>query len=544
MKNLLCLISVLLIVSPVLGQYCDPPGEYVGETGYPVQSSGVAANRIAYDSQGGAHITWMAGTSIFERGVRYNFRDETGQWVSSDGLPVNEVNGAGYPTLALAADNTAAIAYHNMSNGYINLAVDAFRGMGIFQYFDPPDNMPGGNNAFWPQVAISTNGDIHIIMVEHTQEQGEYPSVLYTRSEDGGSTWTDPVVVAEVALLNGIITASSDGKVAILFLNPVISGEFSQVKNDVCYFVSEDGRDWDFRNVNFITDYGNDEQEIYCPWGFDAVFDGEGNLNATWVTGHIDDDGYFIDEVTGLKHYSTGNYVGFQIAESLDPVLDCIYGAVTLPISVPSISIGTYPGTDVETIQVTYIGYDETDASAEGECMGDIYIVYGWENGILWDEPRNLTQTHSPDCAPGDCLSENFASTAEANSDSVHLTYVMQKRGEDVMDTIYYMPVAIPEVTGVQDDENRAPESFSLIGNYPNPFNAATTIEFELVEKAEVRLTIYDITGALVEVLHDGYMEAGKQSIAWNAEDVASGAYFYKLATAEGSLVKKMVLLK
>lgn len=539
MKKLLCLISILSIVSPVFGQYCDPPGEYVGETGYPVQSSGVAANRIAYDSQGGTHITWMAGTSIFERGVRFNFRDETGQWLSSDGMPVNEVNGAGYPTLALTADNTTAVAYHNMSNGYINLAVDAFRGMGIFQYFDPPDNMPGGNNAFWPQVAISTNGDIHIIMVEHTQEQGEYPSILYSRSENGGSTWTDPVVVAEVALLNGIITASSDGKVAILFLNPVISGEFSQVKNDVCYFVSEDGRMWDFRSPDFITDYGNDEQEIYCPWGFDAVFDNEGNMHFTWVTGHIDDDGYFIDEVTQLWHFSEQTGVINQIAESSDPLLDCMYGAVTLPISMPSIS---YSDFYLGALEIIYVGYDETDASAEGECVGDLYMVYGIEDGMAWSGPYNITETHSPDCAPGDCLSENFPSTAENMYDYVHLTYVMQKRGDDA-DTIYYMPVLVPIGDDISE-ENGLPGSFELLGNYPNPFNVKTTIEFELYEDSDVNLAVYDITGAVVEVLHDGYLESGKQSIAWNAEDVASGAYFYKLATAEGSHVKKMVLLK
>lgn len=537
-------IALTICLSTFMGgsaiaQYCDPPGEAAGATTYPVQSSGMATNRTGYDSQGGVHVAWMTGSSIFSRSVLYNFRNESGQWSSSDGFPVNEVTGAGYPTLALTSNDRAAISYHNSSNNYVRLAVDNFRGLGIFNIYDPPDLAPDGNHAIWPQVAISTNGDIHILMVEHTQDVGVYPAMMYTRSTDGGESWTDPVVVASVALLNGCITASPDGKVGIVYLDPVSGGEFSQVKNNVCYFVSPDGRSWDFSTPVCITDYANDNEEIFCPWGIDAVFDNDGNLNAVWVTGHIDDDGVFVDETCQLWHYSETSGIINQIAESTDPELSCMYEAVTLPISMPSVSYSTtVPG----ALEVIYVGYVDSDASAEGDCVGDLYMTYGVDNGGAWFGPYNITQTHSPGCAAGNCLSENFPSTAEVMADSVALTYVMQKLG-DIADTVYYMPVEVPVEIAVEDI-GQPPTSFILHGNYPNPFNSRTTIEFELASATNVKLSVFDVTGALVEVLLDDYLEAGKQSVVWNAEDAASGTYFYRLSTSGGSKASRMVLLK
>jgi hypothetical protein len=537
---ILSIVALVIAALPASAQYCDPPGEAAGTTQYPVQSSGMSANRAAYDDLEGVHVTWMAGSSIFARNVKYNFRDETGQWLSSDGMPVNEVNGAGYPTLALKSDNAAAITYHNMSNNYVNLAVDAFRGMAIFSYFDPPDMAPSGNHAFWPQVAVSVNGDIHVLMVEHTQDPGVYPSMIYSRSEDGGESWTSPEEVARVTLLNGCITASSDGKVAIAYLEPVVHGEFSQVKNDVCYYVSEDGRTWDFSTPVNITDYWNDDLEIYCPWGIDAVFDNGGNLNLVWVTGHIDDDGYFLDETAQLWHYSELTGVTHLLAESTDESLTCTYGSVTLPIALPSISHGDFYGYNLLTI--IYVGYDETDASGAGECVGDLYGVFGYWDGSYWDGPVNLTETHSPGCEPGECDSENFPSISERMDHAAHPIYVKQKLGE-IPDTVYYMPVEPLIPDGIEDD-TQLPGEFALLGNYPNPFNLSTMIEFELERGTEVKLAVYDITGALVGVIHEGHLAAGKQAIAWNAGDAASGAYFYRLSTPESSRVRKMVLLK
>ena len=88
------------------------------------------------------------------------------------------------------------------------------------------------------------------------------------------------------------------------------------------------------------------------------------------------------------------------------------------------------------------------------------------------------------------------------------------------------------------------PLAYSLSQNYPNPFNAKTSIRYELPEYSEVNIEVYDILGKRVSVIQDGFKQAGYHSATWNAENMASGMYFYKLQAGDYSESKKMLLLK
>ena len=86
-------------------------------------------------------------------------------------------------------------------------------------------------------------------------------------------------------------------------------------------------------------------------------------------------------------------------------------------------------------------------------------------------------------------------------------------------------------------------EGYSL-GNYPNPFNPTTNIQFTIPKDEHVKLTIYDITGRVVKELVNGYKTAGKYSIEFNANNYASGTYYYKLEAGEYKNIQKMMLIK
>ncbi|MEJ2627911.1 MAG: PQQ-binding-like beta-propeller repeat protein, partial [bacterium] len=88
------------------------------------------------------------------------------------------------------------------------------------------------------------------------------------------------------------------------------------------------------------------------------------------------------------------------------------------------------------------------------------------------------------------------------------------------------------------------PDNFTLFQNYPNPFNPVTTISYQLPKMSQVKLSIYNIKGRLVEILVDGISSAGIHSVEWNAEKVGSGIYFYQLETEGYSWVKKLVVMK
>lgn len=74
------------------------------------------------------------------------------------------------------------------------------------------------------------------------------------------------------------------------------------------------------------------------------------------------------------------------------------------------------------------------------------------------------------------------------------------------------------------------PVEFSLSQNYPNPFNPATTIQFGLPEKSQVQLTVYNITGELVTTLANGEYPAGSHRVVFDASQLASGIYLYRLS--------------
>lgn len=87
------------------------------------------------------------------------------------------------------------------------------------------------------------------------------------------------------------------------------------------------------------------------------------------------------------------------------------------------------------------------------------------------------------------------------------------------------------------------PSDFALHQNYPNPFNPTTTIGFALPTACNYTLTVYNVSGQEVERFA-GSHEAGIVEIEWDAGNLASGIYFYKLTAGDFSATKKMVLLK
>jgi hypothetical protein len=535
---ILSLGLALLLCASSAAQFCDPPGEYVGTTSYPLQSLESSTNRISIDSEGWISVVWTqdlyGGRPRF---VYCNFRDGSGQWSFEGGSRVAEENGTGFPTVALMPDDRLAVTYHSADSypgSYIRLAIDQVRGFGIFTEYSVPDTLPDGNDCLWPRVAVSASGDIHILMRE-SRDGGYTGNLAYTRSEDGGADWTAPATVDSVSGYSASITAAPDGKVAIVYPRPNVWENSYGFKNDVCYFSSADGREWDFSEPINITDYENDDLDIYYFGGLDAVYDFQGYLNVIWSTGHFDEVGNPLDDAISLWHYSERNG-GINLAsEMTDPDVTCEMPG--LQISMPTMSVDSQG--DVEII---YAGYVDTDVSSEGDCVGDLYMVFGTGFGETWYGPYNITATHSPGCLPGECQSEGQQSTAEVMADSVHLTYLMQKLGDN-RDTVFYMPVAVPYWLSADDTED-IPTAFRLRGNYPNPFNSRTLIEFETVGENTVSLNIYDISGALVETLYEGRLESGPHSIAWNAESCASGVYYYRLSAGSDSQVGRMVLLK
>lgn len=96
------------------------------------------------------------------------------------------------------------------------------------------------------------------------------------------------------------------------------------------------------------------------------------------------------------------------------------------------------------------------------------------------------------------------------------------------------------------DDSEREPlpARSVLLTNYPNPFNPATTISFSLPEASQARIVVYNSLGQEVALLLDEYRDAGEHKITFDAKDLATGVYFYRLTTPRYVETRKLMLLK
>jgi hypothetical protein len=88
------------------------------------------------------------------------------------------------------------------------------------------------------------------------------------------------------------------------------------------------------------------------------------------------------------------------------------------------------------------------------------------------------------------------------------------------------------------------PKRFALEQNYPNPFNPNTNIKFQLPKKEFVTIKVFDVMGREVATLVNETKEAGYYSIEFNASNLASGMYIYKIEAGNFIDTKKMVLIK
>ncbi|MBD3233630.1 MAG: T9SS type A sorting domain-containing protein [candidate division Zixibacteria bacterium] len=92
--------------------------------------------------------------------------------------------------------------------------------------------------------------------------------------------------------------------------------------------------------------------------------------------------------------------------------------------------------------------------------------------------------------------------------------------------------------------EEIIPTEFSLDNAYPNPFNATTTISYQLPVASRVNLDVYNVLGQRVTTLLNGNVEAGYHNVNWDASQYSSGIYFYKLSVGDKVITKRMTLLK
>jgi photosystem II stability/assembly factor-like uncharacterized protein len=102
----------------------------------------------------------------------------------------------------------------------------------------------------------------------------------------------------------------------------------------------------------------------------------------------------------------------------------------------------------------------------------------------------------------------------------------------------------LSELVGVNKEANDLPKDYTLSQNFPNPFNPNTVISYSLPSASNVKLIVYNTLGQTVKVLENGHKNEGTHSVNFNAAELSSGTYFYKIEAGQFSQIKKMIFLK
>ena len=103
-------------------------------------------------------------------------------------------------------------------------------------------------------------------------------------------------------------------------------------------------------------------------------------------------------------------------------------------------------------------------------------------------------------------------------------------------------PLTIP--TAIPDTDLLAPKHYRLDQNFPNPFNPTTTIAFDLPRAGRVSLDVFDVRGRIVVRLIERDMNAGRHKTEFDASNIASGVYFYRLQAGDFEQTRKLILMK
>lgn len=171
---------------------------------------------------------------------------------------------------------------------------------------------------------------------------------------------------------------------------------------------------------------------------------------------------------------------------------------------------------------------------------GDLPGTAGETGAIIYTNPVTTSQEWVSLDAPLDDFTNAGAGTIDR--DKIYQIVLETAALLDVVyvDNIYFYKDVATSIDGTEE----VPNNFTLDQNYPNPFNPSTNISYTLPANAEVTLEVFNVAGQRVATLVDAFQSTGTYNVTFDASNLASGLYTYRLTTGNSVQVKKMMLIK
>ena len=451
-----------------------------GMTYYDYQKNGSMGRMIAVSCGGHRSMVFhetRGDYADFPRYVSYNCKDPVSVWCGPMWMDGGPGINAGYANMSVMNDGTEIIFYHrtappigcwntSLARGEYGEQCQCY----IIKKYDLPDrhqDEPDGQRGMWPKGyvmydAVTDTDYIHIVTTESTPAGETYQTIAYQRCVFQGNTLVchspgglgpytrepgvgedDPdhviAVIDDITTISAIATGSPVSKrVAIVYTKSRGhdgGGGCEQHNNDVVYIESMnngddwlDGTQWP-PTIHNVSNYEPlTTERAYCDVA--ACYDYNDSLHIVWNSTDFDSVTCSGTNGANLVHWSKEHQVTIVAPGywgDTDP------GAWNYNICKMSISAKDpiyHPGGDPDSVFLfcTWTQFDSGDNSKSGMTNGDIYTGASNDGGELWTKPYNLTNTKTPDCEPGACLSEHWSSMAENMYDGdLHIEYVCDR---------------------------------------------------------------------------------------------------------------------
>jgi hypothetical protein len=309
-----------------------------------------------------------------------------------------------------------------------------------------------------------------------------------------------------------------------------VSGASSGFAQQIWMFDTDGGSILAMDKISDIDNDGYNDVIVGSWYGGNRIFALSGHSSTTADTIWTTSVGYPVMKVVACDDLNGDSYQDILIA-SWSSYAEALSG-------VDGSSIWRYfCGDDVWAI---FWAHDVTGDGivdvAAGSFTGSVFLINGASGGLIWE-------------APSEAKIFTVRPIKDVNGDGYDDIIAGQQMLGSVGGRFFVISGGTVEQTDIDEEDIVAPDDFALLSNYPNPFNARTTISFDLPSPSEVRIEIYDIAGRQVKTIINDYSQTGRHSVIWDATDdygkeVSTGVYFYRMVAEDFSLSRKMTLIK
>jgi hypothetical protein len=405
---------------------------------------------------------------------------------------------------------------------------------------------------FYPSVSwypcISLSGStVHIVWDDQRDGNRE---IYYKRSTDNGITWESDVRLTNDTAVSRYVSMSVSGLEV-----HIVWEEYRDGNAEIYYKLSTDGGvSWGtdtrltydpansrYPSIAFSGSVVHVSWEEYRDGTYSEIYYKRStNEGVTWGTDKRLTNDPSLSLVPSIAASGSNVYVGwcdfrdgnYEVYFKYSTDAGINWGVDTRLTNYTGLS-GS-PSISISGLVVHLVWYDQRDGNAE------IYYKRSTNGGVTWELDTRLTND------PG----TSWYTSVSVTGSVVHVLWCDNRDGNY---EIYYKRNPTGNPIGIKNISTEIPKEFKLEQNYPNPFNPTTKINFDLpksnltLSEAKglfVQLKVFDITGKEVVTLINEQLHPGTYEVTFDARNLSSGIYFYKLVTSVYSETKSMILFK